>query len=57
MTRRPDSEEPEPAGGRAAERLRDFLRRRSIQSGEELPPTPAKPPEPEENTADEDDDR
>ena len=37
MTRRPDAKEPEPEGGRAAERLRDFLRRRSIE-GDEPPP-------------------
>ena len=28
MTRRPDSTEPEPPGGRAAERLRQFIAQR-----------------------------
>jgi hypothetical protein len=28
MTRRPDSAEPEPPGGRAAERLRQFIAQR-----------------------------
>ena len=47
MTRRPDSEEPEEHCGHAAERLRDFLRRRSIEGDEEPPPAGEEPPEPE----------
>jgi hypothetical protein len=57
MTNRPDSEEPEPAGGRAAERLRDFLRRRSIESDEEQPPAGEKAPEPEKDAAEDDEGR
>jgi hypothetical protein len=61
MTRRPDSEEPEQHGGHAAERLRDFLRRRSIEGHEEQPPASEEPPEPEpepeQDTAEDDDGR
>jgi hypothetical protein len=58
MTRRPDAKEPEPEGGRAAERLRDFLRRRSIE-GDEKPPAGEEPPEPEpeQDTAEDDEGR
>ncbi len=59
MTRRPDSEEPEPHGGHAAERLRDFLRRRSIEGDEEPPPAgeEARKREPEQDTAEDDEGR
>jgi len=59
MTRRPDSEEPEQHGGHAAERLRDFLRRRSIEGDEEPPPAGEQPPEPEpeQDPADDDEGR
>jgi hypothetical protein len=56
MTRRPDAKEPEPEGGRAAERLRDFLRRRSIE-GDEPPPPSESESEPEQDRAQDDSDR
>jgi hypothetical protein len=46
MTRRRERDEPEPPGGRAAERLRDFMRRR-YPEGEE-PPGPQEEGESEE---------
>jgi len=58
MTRRPDSEEPEQHGGHAAERLRDFLRRRSIEGDEPPPPSESESePEPEQDRAQDDSDR
>lgn len=58
MTRRPDAKEPEPEGGRAAERLRDFLRRRSIEGDEPPPPSESESePEPEQDRAQDDSDR
>jgi hypothetical protein len=56
MTRRPDAKEPEPEGGRAAERLRDFLRRRSIE-GDEPPPPGEGDVEPDQDRAVDDSDR
>jgi hypothetical protein len=58
MTRRPDAKEPEPEGGRAAERLRDFLRRRSIEGDEPPPPGESDlEPESEPERAEDDSDR
>ena len=62
MTRRPDAKEPEPEGGRAAERLRDFLRRRSIEGDEPPPPSESESesesePAPEQDRAQNDSDR
>jgi hypothetical protein len=60
MTRRPDAKEPEPEGGRAAERLRDFLRRRSIEGDEPPPPSESESesePAPEQDRAQDDSDR
>jgi hypothetical protein len=37
MTRRPGDKEPEPEGGRAAERLREFLDQRFLEGGP-MPP-------------------
>ena len=54
MTRRPEAKEPEPEGGRAAERLRDFLERRSITVDDEEPPTAEDEPGAEPQTADDD---
>jgi hypothetical protein len=55
MTRRRDDKTPEPEGGRAAARLRDFLRRRSIE-GEPAPAPPDQEPDAEEETIAEEDD-
>jgi hypothetical protein len=55
MTRRRDDKQAEPEGGRAADRLRDFLRRRSIED-EEQPPRAAvdEKPDAEGDTAEDD---
>jgi hypothetical protein len=54
MTRRMDDKEPEPEGGRAAERLRDFLRRRSIAGDEQPPQTADEEPHTDQRTAEDD---
>lgn len=45
MTRRPGERDPEPPGGRAAERLREFIEQRF--PGRKGPPEPDLEPEPE----------
>ena len=45
MTRRPGERDPEPPGGRAAERLREFIEQRF--PGRKGPPEPDPEPEPE----------
>ena len=59
MTRRPDEEKPDPPGGRAAERLRDFLSRRSSRDDEPSEEREAEEqrPDTEEQTVEEDPDR
>jgi hypothetical protein len=59
MTRRPDEDKPDPPGGRAAERLRDFLSRRSSRDDEpgEEPDAEEQRPDTEEQTVEEDPDR
>jgi hypothetical protein len=54
MPRRPDDDQPEPEGGRAAERLRDFLRRRSTEGEEQQRPAVEEEAETEQDPAQDD---
>lgn len=61
MTRKPDADpdEPEPAGGRAAERLRQFERARGLPDPADLPDNPreSRPDEDPQSEAAEDAER
>ena len=52
MTRRPGDDTPEPPGGRAAERLREFLEQRGLTPDKNDAGTPADAPEPDDDAID-----